>query len=97
MMYAPRISAQSTSPQSASESWQFQLTPYAWGSGMDGQLGIGDRAADVDASFSNILDHLHFAAMGLADARRGKRVALTDIIYTDLRGQQALQALCSPA
>jgi hypothetical protein len=87
-MWAPRISAQSTAPPSA-EAWQVQVTPYAWGSGIDGQLGIGDRTADIDASFRNILDHLHFAAMGLIDARRGKIVALTDIIYTDLRGQQA--------
>ena len=37
----------------------------------------------------NILSHLHFAAMGLADARRDKLVVLTDVIYTDLRGQRA--------
>jgi hypothetical protein len=54
-----------------------------------GQLGVGNRTADVDASFSNILDHLHFAAMGVADAQWNKLVAVTDVFYTDLRGHRA--------
>jgi hypothetical protein len=83
------VSAQSASPLSFTDNWQVQVTPYLWGSGLVGQVGIGDRTADVDASFRNILDHLHFAAMGLVDARRDKLIALSDILYTDLRGQQA--------
>jgi len=81
--------AQSASTPPLSEGWQLQVTPYLWASSLVGQLGIGNQTADVDASFSNILDHLHFAAMGLVDARRNRVVALTDIFYTDLRGQQA--------
>ena len=46
-------------------------------------------ATRLDASFSNILSHLHFAAMGLADARRDRFVVLTDVMYSDLRGQDA--------
>jgi hypothetical protein len=56
---------------------------------LDGDVGIENRTADVDASFSNILSHLHFAAMGLVDARRNKFVVSTDLIYSDLRGQHA--------
>src|SRR4030095_3823771 len=74
---------------SSSEDWQFEVVPYLWGSGIDGPVGVGSRTADLDASFSNILSHLHFAAMGLADARRDKLVVLTDVIYTDLRGHRA--------
>ena len=86
---ATAASAQTSSPQSSNESWQFQVVPYLWGSGFDGQVGIGNRSAEVDASFSNILSHLHFAAMGMADARHDKFVAMTDVLYTDLRGQNA--------
>ena len=40
---------------------------------------VGDRSADVNASFSNILDHLHFALMGMGDATwNNKIVLLTD-------------------
>jgi hypothetical protein len=86
---ATEVSAQSASRQSPVDGWQVQFVPYLWGAGLDGQVGIGNRTADVDASFSNILSHLHFAAMGMADARRNKLVVLTDALYTDVRGQDA--------
>jgi len=89
LLCASPASAQSTSPQSSTEDWQLQVVPYLWGSDIDGPIGIGNRTADIDASFANILSHLHFAAMGLADARRDKLIVLTDVIYTDLRGQHA--------
>jgi hypothetical protein len=88
-MWCAPTSAQSALPPSSIEGWTFQVTPYLWGSDFVGQLGIGNRTADVDASFSNILDHLHFAAMGLAEARWNKVVAVGDLMYTDLRGQRA--------
>ena len=88
MLCASEMSAQSVSPQPSAD-WQFEFVPYLWGSGMEGEVGIGNRTADVDASFRNILSHLHFAAMGLTEVRRDRMVALTDLIYTDLRGQHA--------
>lgn len=99
MLYTSPASAQSASaaaavpsttpPPSATEAWQVEVVPYLWGSGIEGPVGIGNRTADIDASFANILNHLHFAAMGLAEARRDKLVVLTDTIYSDLRGQRA--------
>jgi len=83
------VSAQSNPPQPPAEGWQFELVPYLWGSGINGQVGVLGRTADVDASFANILDHLHFAAMGMADAHRNQLVVFTDAIYTDVRGQRA--------
>src|SRR5215470_12692645 len=89
-LLAPQVSAKSTTSQPASEGWQFQIVPYLWGSSIDGRVGIGDKTADVDASFSNILDHLHFALMGFVDATWNKKfVVLTDILYSDLRGHHA--------
>jgi hypothetical protein len=85
MLCASEASAQSSSP----DSWQVQVVPYLWASGVDGQVGIGSRTADFAASFSNILSHLHMAAMGLTDVQHRKLVILTDAFYTDVRGQQA--------
>ena len=88
-LLATEASAQTTAPQYPPEGWQFRIVPYLWGSGLDGQVGVAARTADVDASFRNILDHLHFAAMVLGDAQRDRFVVLTDAFYTDLRGQKA--------
>src|SRR5215471_7181210 len=90
LLYAPTISGQSAPSQPSPEPWQFRVIPYLWGTSVDGRVGIGDRTADVDASFGNILNHLHFALMGFADASRNdKLVLLTDALYTDLRGYRA--------
>ena len=71
------------SPQPA-DNWQIEFVPYLWGSGIDGDVGIGSRSANVDASSSNILSHLEFAFMAAVEARRNRLVTLTDFIYTDL-------------
>ena len=90
MLCTSQASAQSASPQSPLPGeWQFQVVPYLWGSGIDGSVGIGNRTADFDASFDNILRNLHLAAMVLGDARRDRFVVLTDVLYTDLRGHRA--------
>jgi hypothetical protein len=89
LLYAPALSAQTAPSPSTPDGWQFQVVPYLWGSGLDGGVGIGARTVDVDASFRNILDHLHFAAMGLVEAQRDQLVILGDTIYTDVRGQRA--------
>ncbi len=81
--------AAQTASQSSTPDWQFELVPYLWGSAIDGDVGIGNRTANVDASFSNILKHLHFAAMVLGEVRRENLVVLADALYTDLRGQRA--------
>src|SRR5947209_2066916 len=81
---------QAAAPQSSSEGWQFQVVPYLWGTSLDGRIGVGDRSANVNASFSNILDHLHLALMGMGDATwNNKVVLLTDAVYSDLRGYRA--------
>jgi len=81
---------QSVPSQPSSEGWEFRIIPYLWGSSINGRVGVGDRTADVDASFANVLDHLHFAFMNLVDASwNNKFVVLTDLVYTDLRGHRA--------
>jgi hypothetical protein len=63
--------------------WEYRLTPYLWTAGLDGTLGAGGRTADVDLSFSDIIEDLDFAAMLTFEARRGPRVFLLDTTYTD--------------
>ena len=89
-LFTQGVFAQSVPPQPASEGWRFQEIPYLWGTSINGRVGIGDRSADVDASFGNILNHLHFALMNFVDVNwNNKSVVLTDLVYSDLRGYRA--------
>jgi hypothetical protein len=42
---------------------EYSLTPYLWATGLDGSIGIGDRAVDLDWSFSDITDNLEIAGL----------------------------------
>jgi hypothetical protein len=83
-----------TAPARAQETvqdgdWKFQITPYLWGMGLDGQVGVGQLASTgVEASFSDLWDHLHFAFMGAFEGRRGRWGFATDAFYADLTDSQ---------
>jgi hypothetical protein len=79
-LFVPRIFAQSTLPVPSSEGWRVRLTPYLWGPGIEGTVGIGNRSADVDATFSDILRELNFAFMGALEAERDRFTTITDAV-----------------
>jgi hypothetical protein len=66
-----------------SSGWQFRVTPYAWMSGLGGEVGTipGAPPVDVDLKFSDILDDLEFASMVMASARKGRLVFYMDSTY----------------
>jgi len=43
----------------AQDKWDYELTPYLWASGLNGRQEIGGIGADVDASFSDLLEVLN--------------------------------------
>jgi hypothetical protein len=68
------------------EGWWFQVTPYFWAAGLKGNVRPGPNAplAQVDASFTDILDDLGFAAMATIEARKGRFGLVGDLIYLSL-------------
>lgn len=65
------------------DSWRFQATPYVWMSGMEGQVRPFRSAptADVDKSFSELMDSLDAAAFITGTARRGNFVMQADLTH----------------
>jgi hypothetical protein len=61
-----------------SEDWKFSVGAYLWGSSIKGTTRAGD---DIDVGFSDILDDLEMAAMGIVEVRKGKWGLVSDIIY----------------
>jgi hypothetical protein len=76
-------------PASASsDDWQFFLTPYLWGSGMSGIVGLAGREVDYDVSVKELLKSLDFGLMGNFEARRRRWSIGSDFVYTNL-GKEA--------
>jgi len=62
------LSVSAPSARAADGSWEFHLAPYLWGAGLDGTVGVAGQTADVDLSFSDLVEFadiggsLHFEA-----------------------------------
>jgi len=60
------------------DGWQFTFSPYAWAAGLDGSVGLGNVVANVDQSFSDILENLDIGAMLHFEARKGRWAFMLD-------------------
>ena len=66
--------------------WHYTIAPYLFASGMNGTVdtfGTG-RPAEVDASFTDLLDHLRLAGMVAGSATNGRWGVSGDLQYFDL-------------
>jgi hypothetical protein len=69
----------------AQETWSFAITPYFWLSSLSGDVDISPLPeASVDATFSDLFDHLDFALMAVGEARKGRWGIIADLAYTSL-------------
>jgi len=69
---------------SSSGAWQYEVTPYLWAAGLDGNIRINNRPSaglGVEQSFSDILKILDFGLMGAFEARKDRWALLLDGVY----------------
>ncbi len=78
------ISAQAQTAAGEQDGWKYNLTLYAWGPGLSGDLGPNLKQFQVHASASDILSNLHFGAMLHFEAHKGKWGILVDPVYANL-------------
>jgi hypothetical protein len=71
------------------QGWTFTVAPYFWAAGISGEVAsFGLPPVDIDASFSDIFDHLDFGAMAIGEARYDRYSIFGDIIYTKISGSR---------
>ena len=81
---APAMAAD-IAPAPDTSTWRFTLAPYAWGVGLNGDVGLfGRKPVEVDIPFSDIIEKLDFAAMGVMEAHNGTWGVFADLNYTAL-------------
>ncbi len=69
--------------QTTEDKWQFSGNVYLWGAGIEGTTVNGTEAS---VSFGDLVSNLDFALMGGLEARRGKWLVLSDVLYLDVYG-----------
>jgi hypothetical protein len=82
---AAAVADDSTEPPPAS-GWSFSVSPYVWGSSLNGTTAVGSRLPpiEIDASFKDILRNLNIAAMVLGEVRYQRFGAYADVVYTNI-------------
>ena len=76
--------------------WEISFTPYLWMSGVHGEVDVSGEAEDIDfdKSFTDLLKDFQFGYMGSFNARKGRLVFMTDLLYfhmeTDVGGLSSL-------
>lgn len=76
-------------PAHAPGDWRFTLAPYAWAAGINGDVGLfGRDPVGVDVPFSDILENLDVAAMGVAEAHNGTWGVFADLDYVSIDAEK---------
>ena len=68
-------------PRHEADRWEFAGELFLWGASIGGTSSAGD---DVDISFGDLIDNLHFAVMDTLAARRDRWTLFADLIYLDV-------------
>src|SRR4051794_34995500 len=72
----------------ASPGWTFTFTPFLWGAGLDGRVGLGSNVSDVSIGIGDVIDQFDIGLMGLLEARRMPFVLRTDLFWVSLGEEQ---------
>jgi len=64
-------SATPSPAQTSGAGWHGVVAPYFLGAGMNGTTAVLGREVTVDASFSDVLNHVQFGAMGVVVLAQG--------------------------
>lgn len=72
--------------ESSSDSWQFNVTPYAWAPSVDGDFTVASQSASIDADFLDVIDAADsvLAFEGRVQARKGRWATFFDVTYMSL-------------
>jgi len=73
-----------TTQAPAENPWRFSLTPYGWMTGINGTISAGDRSADIDIAFKDVLKHLDMGVMMAAEVGYKRWSVMGDFIYARL-------------
>jgi hypothetical protein len=84
LMAGPVESSKEVQTPPAENPWSFNLAIYGWATAINGTISAGDRNADVDIAFKDVLKHLDMTFMAAAELRYKRWGFMGDLIYARL-------------
>ena len=81
------------SSASAQEGWDWRVTPYLWGSAIDGEIALGPVARDVDVEFSDILNVLSGAALMHVEGEKDGHIVFGDLVWLSMEPEDEVATI----
>ncbi|MCX2983434.1 hypothetical protein EYC98_21450 [Halieaceae bacterium IMCC14734] len=80
---------------SAEEQWSFNLSPYIWFAGFEGDVATieGLPPVNVDISPSDAIDDTETSFMFISEAKKGKQGVYLDFYYSDMTSEEPIVEL----
>jgi len=69
---------------SSAQEWDFEVTPYLWAAGIDGELSVGQQTGDFSVGFDDIVNVLDGAIIVRFEAKKGKHNFFGDLVSMQL-------------
>lgn len=84
LVVAVGIMLAAASVVAAQDDWSFEVTPYFWAAGIEGDVEVHGHKAEVDEGFDDLFDAVDLAGGLLTVARRDRFVILGQFDYLGL-------------
>lgn len=84
MLVAVLLLSVGMAAQAANEGWQFEIAPYAWLTGLEGDATIDGNKINFDKSFSDLVDYVEFAGSLMTVVRYDRFLVAGRVDYFDL-------------
>ena len=84
---APSVQAQAKrvpDAQGEQPAWRFMVTPYLWGPGLKGKVGVAGRTSEVSIGVGDVIDNFDIGVMGLLEARKELWALRADVFFLNL-------------
>lgn len=71
------------------DGWDWEVTPYLWGAGIEGAVAVGPIDADISVDFKDIVNVLQGGALLRLEGTSGQNGVFADLVYLALEEDEA--------
>ena len=79
--------------QTDKDSWNFDVTPYAWLAGVKADISFLNQMVPVEATFKDVLKNLKTGAFLHAEAKKGDWFIMGDLFYINITKEGSIDKL----
>jgi len=96
MSLAALLATAQVASAASTPDWQFEVTPYAWATGLEGDARVNSTQVDFNKKFGDIVEKVDMAGSMLAIAQKGRLLMFAQADYFDLSSSK-IQITGAPA